>query len=215
MEPVDNSSSRRPLKSRSSPYARRAASFLAARGATPNGISVAGIVFALLSLPAMALRSPVGYALAACCIQARLLCNLLDGMVAVEHGKGSKDGALFNEVPDRIADSIFLAGAGYAFACPEAGLAAALCACLTAYLRALGASLTGAQEFCGPMAKPHRMALLTAAFVLVCFLPDAFNAMRPANLAMQAVLWAIAAGSLATCARRLARIRRRLNGSAA
>ena len=38
----------------------------------------------------------------------------LDGLVAVEYGKGSATGALFNEVPDRIADSAVLVGAGYA-----------------------------------------------------------------------------------------------------
>jgi phosphatidylglycerophosphate synthase len=50
---------------------------------------------------------------AAACIQFRLLCNLLDGMVAVEGGKGSVTGPIYNEAPDRIADVLILIGAGY------------------------------------------------------------------------------------------------------
>ena len=45
--------------------------------------------------------------LAALCIQLRLVCNLLDGMVAVEHGKGSPSGPIWNELPDRFADVLF------------------------------------------------------------------------------------------------------------
>ena len=47
--------------------------------------------------------------LAAGCIQLRLLCNLLDGLVALEGGRKGKAGDLFNEAPDRYAD-VVLAG---------------------------------------------------------------------------------------------------------
>jgi phosphatidylglycerophosphate synthase len=47
-------------------------------------------------------------------VQLRLLCNLFDGMVAVEGGKKSKSGEVFNDMPDRIADPILLVCAGYA-----------------------------------------------------------------------------------------------------
>ena len=47
------------------------------------------------------------------CIQARLICNLLDGLVAVEHGRGGPCGPLWNELPDRLADALFLIAAGY------------------------------------------------------------------------------------------------------
>jgi phosphatidylglycerophosphate synthase len=43
----------------------------------------------------------------AACIQLRLLCNLLDCMVAIEGGKSAPTGALFNEMPDRFADPLF------------------------------------------------------------------------------------------------------------
>ena len=49
--------------------------------------------------------------LAGLCVQLRLVCNLLDGLVAVEHAKGSTAGPIWNELPDRFADVFFLAGA--------------------------------------------------------------------------------------------------------
>ncbi|NJS38761.1 MAG: CDP-alcohol phosphatidyltransferase family protein, partial [Rhodobacteraceae bacterium] len=52
--------------------------------------------------------------LAAATIQARLVCNLIDGMVAVEGGQGTKDGPFWNEAPDRASDLLFLLGAGIA-----------------------------------------------------------------------------------------------------
>ncbi len=46
-------------------------------------------------------------------IQLRLVCNLIDGMVAIEGGMKSPVGGLYNEVPDRIADPLLLIAAGY------------------------------------------------------------------------------------------------------
>ena len=59
----------------------------------------------------------IGFVLAAVCVQLRLLCNLLDGMVAIEGGKQSPTGMLYNEFPDRVADSLFLVALGYAAGC--------------------------------------------------------------------------------------------------
>ena len=57
---------------------------------------------------------PVAYLAAAAAMQLRLLCNMLDGMVAVEGRRSSPNGVLFNEVPDRFEDSIFIVAFGYA-----------------------------------------------------------------------------------------------------
>jgi hypothetical protein len=92
------------------------------------------------------------------------------GRHAGDRGRQSKTGPLFNEIPDRIADVLFLAAAGYAvtwFSWGESlGWAAAVAAVLTAYVRILGGSIGLEEHFCGPMAKPHRMAVLTAACLL-------------------------------------------------
>lgn len=102
---------RRPIKARQTRWATSAARLLQQRGATPNGISVASSVCALLAAAAFygalnceitALRI-ILFLLAALIVQGRLICNLLDGMVAVEGGLRSPVGAVFNDLPDRVS----------------------------------------------------------------------------------------------------------------
>ncbi|PZS36579.1 MAG: phosphatidylinositol synthase, partial [Pseudonocardiales bacterium] len=142
---------------------------------TPNGISLAGMAIAAVAGACLALVSIAGSAVgqvvllagAAVLVQLRLVCNMLDGLLAVEGGMGTRTGPLFNEVPDRIADLFILVGAGYAIRWvdwgPELGWLAGVLAVLTAYVRLLGGSLGFVQWFSGPMAKPQRMAVLTLA----------------------------------------------------
>lgn len=185
---------RRPLKVRGARWAQGCARTIAGLGISPNQISVASVVFA--GLGAAALLAGGWYFLAAAaCIQARLLCNLFDGMVAVEYQRATPLGALYNEFPDRIADSILLVAAGYAIDLPWLGWLAALAAALTAYVRVFGASLNLGHDFRGPMAKQHRMALLTAACVASPLLPFG-------TLVMQGAIALIAGLSLVTCATR-------------
>jgi phosphatidylglycerophosphate synthase len=101
--------------------------------------------------------------------QLRLLCNLFDGMVAVEGGKGEADGPFWNEFPDRVADVFIFVGAGYGIGAPALGFAAAAFAVLTAYVRELGRANGAPSDFSGPMAKQHRMATITLAAVLSAF----------------------------------------------
>lgn len=155
---------RRPLATRQAGWARRLAAALARSAITPDQISLLSVFFAAAGAALLAWWPTwLGLLDAAVCVQLRLACNLLDGMVAVEGGKGSPTGPLYNELPDRIEDSVLLLG----FAC-GAGLAqwgwlAALLAMATAYVRAVGVGLGQPADFRGPMAKPHRMAALTLA----------------------------------------------------
>ncbi len=170
---------RRPLKVRDVKVSQAIARWLAGKNITPNQISVASVFFALLSavclfnLPAdSAIDSTLLLLTAAFFIQCRLLCNLFDGMVAIEGGKSTKSGELFNDIPDRIADPLILVAAGSVSALAWAssiGWLAALLAVGTAYTRTLGKSIGAPSDFQGPMAKQHRMALLTAACVLSVF----------------------------------------------
>ncbi|MBX3726257.1 MAG: CDP-alcohol phosphatidyltransferase family protein [Xanthomonadales bacterium] len=198
---------RRPLKSRGTGWARALASALARSPVTPDQISAASVLFAaagaalLLCWP-----TPAGLVLVAVCVQLRLLCNLLDGMVAVEGGKGSATGALWNELPDRAADSLFLVPLGYAAGLPWLGWLAALLAMATAYVRVTGGALGLAQDFRGPQAKPHRMAVMT----LGCLAAAAELALAGSHHALLAALAIIAAGSALTCLARTAAIARQL-----
>jgi hypothetical protein len=86
----------------------------------------------------------------------------------------------------------------------------ALLAALTAYIRVLGGSLGLAQEFRGPMAKPHRMWLLVATLLLAAAVPSWSHALLLGGAGL------IAAGSALTCVTRSRAIAVRLrNGNAA
>lgn len=167
--------SRRPIKARNSRWAAVTARWLAAHGVTPNAISLfsvvsaavaAGALLAIRFAPVSRASASVLFLVAIVGIQARLLCNLFDGMVAVEGAKAGPAGEVYNDMPDRLADPLVLAAAGYV-AGGEMGVAlgwlAACLALLTAYVRVLGRSLGTGIYFVGPMAKQHRMAVLTAA----------------------------------------------------
>lgn len=96
---------RRPLAVRELNFTKRIAVWLSQKQITPNQISLMSIAFALLGFVILAVfhyyPTPLWLILAALSIQARLLCNLFDGMVAVEGGKKTPAGELFNDVPDR------------------------------------------------------------------------------------------------------------------
>jgi phosphatidylglycerophosphate synthase len=213
--------SRRRLKSRQHGWAIALAGMLARAGVSPNAISLASISFAALAGLALlaaaatgAALQPVLWLMAALGIQLRLLCNLLDGMVADEGGRGSKAGEVFNDAPDRLADLLILVAAGYALPWPAGGGAlgwvAGTLAVLTAYVRVLGRSLGLPQDFCGPMAKQHRMAALT----LAC-LGAIVEGLLMGNhgWVLGAGLVVIAVGSVLTIGRRLLRLVRALEAS--
>lgn len=193
---------RRPLASRQWTLSQRLAAGLVARGASPNGISVVGMAFgvaagaAFWATGASALAWPwwIGGAVL---VQLRLLCNLLDGMVAIEGGRRSAVGELFNEVPDRVSDAATLVGLGYAVSSvPVWGWAAAVVALMTAYVRAAGVAAGARHAFHGPMAKPHRMALVTLT-ALAC-------TVAPASWQLPAwALGVVVVGGVVTAARRL------------
>jgi phosphatidylglycerophosphate synthase len=207
---------RRPLKSRSTGWAAAAARVALRAGLTANQISFLGILVAVAGAWALVVArgSPWLLVLAAGCVQLRLLANLLDGMVAVEGGRGGPTGPVWNEFPDRIEDSLFLIAAGYAvdpIAGSLIGLLAALFAAICAYVRLLGGTLGQPQDFGGPMAKPHRMAALTVG--LLAEFSYRVNTSNPyGGDWLMLALAVIAAGTLLTIALRLYRLSKALRG---
>ena len=212
MADLDN---RRPLRSRSSAWARRLSARLGRSGVRPNGISAISIGFAavggalfMLSGTAEGWARPAALVLAVACIQLRLLCNLLDGMVAIEQGLATPTGPIWNELPDRFADLFLLVGAGYGAQAAGFQVAGALgwsCAALallTAYVRELGRGLGQPADFGGPMAKPQRMFALT-----ITGLAAAFEPLWGWNGEILLIgLGVIAAGTLVTVWRRTSRL---------
>ncbi|CAO3426419.1 CDP-alcohol phosphatidyltransferase family protein [Azospirillum doebereinerae] len=198
---------RRPIATRQARWAQRLAAWLTTTPVTPNQISVLSVAWAGIGGALLLHGGTAAWIGAALCVQLRLICNLLDGMVAVEGGKGSRVGALYNEIPDRFADTAFLVPLGYAVGLPWLGWAAALAAMLTAYVRVFGGALGLAQDFGGVMAKQRRMAALTIALLAQAV----EHALWGTRFSLLAAGWIILAGSLLTAATRTAGIARRLN----
>lgn len=145
-------------------------------------------------------------------VQLRLLANLLDGMVAIGRGVASPVGELFNEVPDRVSDTAVLIGLGIAAEGKVGlGLAAALAAMATAYVRTACRAAGAPSDFSGPMAKQQRMALVTALAMWCALSPRSWQAFAGVPLSA-AALWLILIGSLLTAVRRLGRAAAFLRG---
>lgn len=211
MNAIVDTPNRRPLKSRSHPFAQRSAAWLARHGASPNGISLLSIVFAGAGAACL-LWAPNAWGLVAGAlfIQLRLVCNLLDGMVAVEGGRKTPVGALYNEIPDRVADSLLIVALGLAVGQPWLGWFGALAAALTAYIRTLGGALGQEQDFRGPMAKQQRMATMT----LACLAGAAEVVLAGSQYSLLLAAWIVAAGSALTCVTRGRAIAARLRQTA-
>lgn len=196
---------RRPLAVRQVGLATSCARWLSNKNITPNQISIASIGFALmaalclLAIPMQLMSHWLITLLAALFIQCRLLCNLFDGMVAVEGGKSTPAGELFNDIPDRIADPLILVAAGYAAIDFNLGITlgwfAGVLAVMTAYIRTLAASINAPVNFQGPMAKQHRMATITIA----CVLTSVESFFVPAGSSLMVALVVIILGCLVTC----------------
>lgn len=214
-EAAPPTAARRPIAARRLGISRAAAGRLARAGVSANAISLAGMAAGLAAGAALALTATVEspaapWLAAALLVQARLAANMLDGMVALATGTASALGELMNEMPDRVSDSAVLIGLGYAAGGDVVlGYAAALAALATAYVRVAAAASGAPADFRGPMAKQHRMAVVT---LVALWGTLASLAGWPLAEAPAAALALIVAGSLVTAARRAMRAGQALRG---
>ena len=201
---------RRPIAARNLGFFQRLAPKLAQAGVSANSISIASGACGIAAGAALFLTRitpfPQQRALwlaAAAFIQLRLIANLLDGMVAISSGKASAVGEMFNELPDRISDAATFVGLGYAAgAMPVLGWVAAILAGITAYVRTFGKSVGAGSDFSGPMAKQHRMAVVTALCLFCACVPQSWQQWRPATAALIVII----IGTALTACRRAAHI---------
>lgn len=216
--PSTSDPQRRPIPQRSTGWATRIAAALQRAGLKPNHISVASVGFALLGCACLVLSAHFDDAarvlllvVAALTIPLRLVCNMFDGMLAVEGGLKTPTGELFNEVPDRLSDLALLAGAGYAASAMDGGVTlgwlAGSLAVLTAYVRTLGVSAGAGQFFGGVLAKQQRMWVLMVG-ILATLLEPVLGLARGWMLFITLII--IAVGSALTVATRLRWISREL-----
>lgn len=170
---------RREVASRNTLWANSFAKWLSLSNITPNQISVMSVVFSAIGGGMLFYSSIVNdstfyyiaFIVFIICIQLRLLCNLFDGMVAVEGGKKTPNGDLYNDIPDRFSDIFLIIPTGYIAqgAGVELAWLGGVLAVMTAYFRWIGAYKTQRHYFDGPMAKQHRMALLIFMSVVGLF----------------------------------------------
>lgn len=205
---------RRPIAARNFRIAVGAALWLARLGVSPNSVSVVGMLFGVLAGLCLAATSALHgweralWITAAACIQLRLCCNMLDGMVAHHLHANSPLGELYNEVPDRASDLCGLVGLGYAVQGNVAlGYSAGALALFVAYVRAAARVAGAPQDYRGPMAKQQRMFIVT---IVALFMGLAPSAATPAFLGNTgglpaAALTIICIGCIITIARRLLR----------
>jgi phosphatidylglycerophosphate synthase len=223
----EQTSSRRPIGVRTHPWSIAAAKWLSVRGIRPNWISWASIGFAMIAALSFFIAGALtGFwrslflGLAIVGIAARLIANMLDGMVAVEGGLGDADGAVWNELPDRISDALIFVGAGAGLAIadsgPEAlGWIAAIVAIICAYVRELGTHLTAeagyGPDFSGPLAKQQRMAVIGLGALV-----GMFEGLWGWDfLAISIALWIVIIGTAYTIYRRTHTLTKRLKAHAA
>ncbi len=206
---------RRPIAARNRQIFQRMAAGLAGLGVTANMISIGGLVSGVAAGICLfstnhfsdGPRRMLWFA-AAVFIQLRLLANMLDGMVAVATGKASPVGELYNEIPDRISDAATLIGAGYAAGGDfSLGYIAACMAILTAYVRAVGKVAGAPQDYCGPMAKQQRMAIITLTALFCGIAPVRLQGpWYSAWSVMSIALLVVIVGATVTVFRRLSHI---------
>src|SRR5438477_2621135 len=207
---------RRPIATRNRKWAQAATAWFVARHVSPNAISIAGMCACIGAGIALGVTSVADYRIlwiiAALGAQLRLTANMLDGMVALASGRSSKVGELYNEVPDRISDAAVFIGAGFAWGGNIAlGYIATILAIFTAYVRAAGKIAGAPNEFCGPMAKQHRMLVITMIAVYSAVTPSSWQTItfNDSQIGLMSLgLAVIIMGSIITVIRRLARIAR-------
>ncbi|MFI8929788.1 CDP-alcohol phosphatidyltransferase family protein [Streptomyces sp. NPDC053474] len=164
---------------------------LARRAVSPDALTAAGVVCAAGAAAALAwLPAPLAALPVAALLAARLACANLDGALARDTGRSTRRGALLNELGDRAADLVMLAGF-----LPLAPLwlvaTAALAATLPSWVSLAGAAAGAGRLNGGPVGKTERCALVVVAAASAWAAP---------------VLAVIAAGSALTAAVRCGRL---------
>ncbi|OLT05033.1 phosphatidate cytidylyltransferase [Pseudonocardia sp. CNS-004] len=172
--------------------------WLAAHDVAPDALTGAGVGFGALAGVALAtVHHPLPAAvLVAALLALRLAAANLDGALARDTGRGTRFGAVVNELGDRGADLAALAGC-FALAPPWLVLLAMLAATAPSWVALAGAAAGATRINGGPVGKTERCLLL----VLI--------AAAPAYAVP--LLTALTAGSLLTSALRLRTVRKALS----
>src|SRR4051794_1411023 len=145
----------------------RPRTMLAERGVSPTAVSWAGVGFAAMAGGVLATQ-PVGWVTGvgvATLLALRLACANLDGGLARATGRTSARGAFVNELSDRLADLVAVAGLLTLAPLPLVAFAA-LGATLPSWVALAGVAAGTPRVQGGPVGKTERCALLVVAAVV-------------------------------------------------
>lgn len=130
---------------------------LARAGVSPNMVTVAALVAAVVAVPLAAIDGWIGPAAACVAVTVSGLLDSLDGAVAVQAGRTTKVGFLLDSVLDRLADVAFpvalAVAAGGGRSVTRLAVAAVAACWWLEYVRARG-SLAGADVDAKPVITP-------------------------------------------------------------
>ncbi|MFI1828013.1 CDP-alcohol phosphatidyltransferase family protein [Streptomyces sp. NPDC020412] len=136
---------------------------LARRGVSPDALTVAGVASAAGAAAALAwLPAPLAALPVAALLAARLAFANLDGALARSTGRTTRRGALLNELGDRAADLVVLAGFLAIAPLWLVGVAA-LAATLPSWVSLAGAAAGAPRLNGGPVGKTERCLLAVVA----------------------------------------------------
>lgn len=122
----------------------------------------------------------------------------LDAMLQPASTRQSREDEFYNELPERVSDAVTLLGFGFASdSSPWLGLAAALAAIFSAYIRSLASARLGGRRPTGIvlMTRSQRLILLSIASGLIL---AGFSTGIPGGDIPEITLWTVIAGCLLT-----------------
>ena len=142
---------------------------LARAGVSPNAVTVAALVAALVAVPLASIEGWVGPFTACLAVTVSGLLDALDGAVAVQAGRATKVGFLLDSVLDRVADAAFPAALAVAASVTDGTVALAVAAAAAAWyleyvrarasLAASGGTPGGGRQVITPGERPTRIIL--------------------------------------------------------
>lgn len=178
---------------------------LVSTGVSPDTITIAGLIFASISVlgiwlgragGAWLLLVPAGALL-------RTVANALDGWVAQQTGSSRPRGEVLNETADRLGDAAVFLPLLLVPGVPDELLAITVAAMLvTSYLGVAVKAAGGARVYAGVMGKPDRMLVAGLAGVIAMF--------RDPGEIFTIALWVVLVGCTVTFIQRALLARRQL-----
>ena len=150
---------------------------LVVRRVHPDVLTGLAVVAAAAGGLCLALASSAGWLLLLVPVMAavRLVLNLLDGMVARRTGQARPIGELWNELGDRVGDTLFIGGlAFHPGVDPRLALGAVIAALLASYVGITAKAAGASRQYVGVLSKPGRMIVLAIAAPLAFLTADSW-----------------------------------------